>query len=275
MTAEGTEGQLSDELFSRFAELLYRRTGILLREYKKYLVVNRLSRMLGKGQRFASFQELYRALLSDADGSLFAEFVNALTTNYSYFFRDPVHFQLLGQYLREKAGSLDYLRVWSAASSTGEEAYSIAITLLENRALLPADTKILATDISTRVLLKAEEGVFPAAAVAPRVEAGVLKRYFDPLPGQDAFRVKPEPRSMVSFRYLNLLSDYPFKKWMDIIFLRNVLIYFGAEEKREVALRACERLRPGGYLVIGLSESLVGIDTPMRMCRNSIYQKHA
>lgn len=272
---DGAEIQLSDALFSKIAEFLNRRTGILLKEYKKYLVVSRLSRMVGGGSRFATFQALYEALLSDANGSLVSEFVNALTTNYSFFFRDSVHFQLLEEYLRDRAGKEDYLRIWSAASSSGEEAFSIAITLLENRSLLPSDTKILATDISTKVLNKAELGIYPVASVDPRVPAGAFRRFFEILPGGTDCQVKPEVRDMVSFRYLNLLSEYPFKKEMDVIFLRNVLIYFGMDEKREVVRRAYERLKPGGYLVIGLSESLVGVETPLRMCRNSIYQKHA
>lgn len=271
--AEDGEFQLSDALFARFSDLLYRKTGILLKEYKKYLVVNRLSRIVGPGLAFPDFASLYRALSEDPDGELMSDFVNALTTNYSYFFRDPVHFRFLEQYLRDKAGTQSYLRFWSAASSTGEEAYSIAITLSVHRDLIPADTKILATDISTRVLRQAESGLFPAKAVEDHVDARVAARYFSPLRDRPFYEVDRGLRDLVSFRYLNLLSPFPFNKLFDIIFLRNVLIYFGQDEKREVILRAYDCLKPGGFLVVGLSESLVGIDIPLKMRRNSIYEK--
>jgi chemotaxis protein methyltransferase CheR len=270
---EEAEDSLSEALFLRYADLLYRKTGILLKDYKKYLVVNRLSRLVGLGLAFETFQELYRALLEDPDGELMADFVNALTTNYSCFFRDPVHFRFLERYLRDQAGKQEYLRIWSAASSSGEEAYSIAITLHAHRSLLPADTRILATDISTRVLKQAEKGVFSSAHVREHVDPKLVSRYFSFHPEQGAYEVVPEIRELVSFRYLNLLSEYPFQKKMDVVFLRNVLIYFGAEEKREVVARAYECLKPGGSLVVGLSESLLGVDTPLKMRKNSVYEK--
>jgi chemotaxis protein methyltransferase CheR len=271
--AKEAEGGLSDALFARFADLLFHKTGILLKDYKKYLVVNRLSRIVGPGLAYPNFDELYAALREDPDGELMADFVNALTTNYSYFFRDPAHFRFLEGYLREKAGKQEYLRFWSAASSTGEEAFSIAITLRAHGSLLPEDCKILATDISTRVLRHAERGLYPASALQARVDPDLLSRFFDFRPERSAYEVKPEIRRMVSFRYLNLLSEYPFKKKMDMIFMRNVLIYFGKEEKREAVLRACEHLKPGGFLLVGLSESLVGMELPLKMRKNSVYQK--
>jgi len=271
--AVDAEFQLSDALFARFADLLCRKTGILLKDYKKYLVVNRLSRMVGPGLAFPDFGGLYRALVENPDGALMSEFVNALTTNFSYFFRDPVHFRFLEQYLRDKAGTQGYLRFWSAASSSGEEAYSIAITLGAHRSLLPADTKILATDISTKVLMQAESGLFPVKAVQEHVDARLVDRCFALRPEGPRYEIDPRLREMVSFRYLNLLSPFPFKKLFDVVFLRNVLIYFGMDEKREVLRRACDCLKPGGYLVIGLSESLVGIDAPLKTRGNSIYEK--
>jgi chemotaxis protein methyltransferase CheR len=272
--ALGEEG-LSDALFLKFSELLFLRTGIALKDYKKYLVVNRLSRMIGPGRDYPDFPAFYSALSSDPDGPLMTEFVNALTTNYSYFFRDPVHFQLLEQYLRDAGRSQEYLRFWSAASSTGEEAYSIAITLLKNAACLGSDCRVLATDISTKVLAKAEEGNYSAVHIAGHVDPEDLRRFFAASEDNSRYRVKDEARELVAFRYLNLLSDYPITRQMDMIFLRNVLIYFGPEEKAFVVRRMEEYLKPGGYLVVGLSESLVGVDHPFTMCRNSIYRKNA
>ncbi len=272
---EADEGDLSDALFSRFSDLLLATTGIQLKEHKKYLVVNRLSRIIGPGRAFADYNSYYQALSLSPKGPLMAEFVNALTTNYSYFFRDPVHFQLLESYIRERGRGEDYLRFWSAAASTGEEAFSMAITLLRNRDCLPKDCRILATDISTQVLAKAEEGIYPSARISSNIAPADLQRFFKPTKDPERLQVVAEARALVAFRYLNLLSVYPLSKLMDIIFLRNVLIYFGPEEKTLVLRRMYEHLKPGGFLVVGLSESLVGFNHPFVMCKNSVYRKDA
>jgi chemotaxis protein methyltransferase CheR len=267
------ETDISDDLFERFAAILSHRTGIALKLHKKYLLVNRLSRWIGRGHEYDSFEAYYKALLQDPSGALMEQFVNALTTNYSFFFRDNVHFDVLGQYAAERAATSDYFRFWSAASSTGEEAFSMAMTLLKCGERLPADTKILATDISTKVLAQASTGRFPVSHVQKSVSPADFARFFFPDNRAGFFQARDEVRSMITFRHLNLLQPYPLKKAMDIIFLRNVLIYFGNEEKELVVNRMGEYLKPGGLLVIGLSESLVGIRHPFRMLRNSIYQK--
>jgi chemotaxis protein methyltransferase CheR len=267
------ESDISDELFERFAGILAHRTGISLKLHKKYLLVNRLSRWIGRGHEYDSFEAYYKALLQDSSGALMEQFVNALTTNYSFFFRDVVHFEVLGQYAEERAAAADYFRFWSAASSTGEEAFSIAMTLLKCGQRLPADTKILATDISTKVLGQASTGRFPISHVQRSVSPSDFARFFYPDNRSGFYQAKDEVRNLITFRHLNLLQPYPLKKPMDIIFLRNVLIYFGNDEKELVVNKMSDYLKPGGLLLIGLSESLVGIRHPFKMLRNSIYQK--
>jgi chemotaxis protein methyltransferase CheR len=232
----------------------------------------RLSRMVGPGLRFPGYDDLLAALLDGRDGALMDEFINSLTTNYSYFFRDKIHFSLLARYLHARGPYQPELRLWSAAASTGEDAYSMAMVLLENQAFLPADTRILATDISLRALRIAEEGIYPAGALRGRVDPRDLTRYFVSL-GAQGYRAGERLRSLISFRYLNLLSEFPFTRQMDVVFLRNVLIYLGAEEKRDVLQRIYACIRPGGILALGLSESLVGIEHPFSARRNSVYLK--
>jgi len=267
------EARLSDELFGRFSKLLLNKTGIALKEYKKYLVISRLSQLVGPGKRFDSFEDFYQVLLAESDGTATQAFINALTTNYSFFFRDPVHFVVLGQYLRERAADQSYLRFWSAASSTGEEAYSMAITMANHPVPLPPDRRILATDISTKVLTHAEQGLYASEAVLRHVDARDQTKYFEATEEEKRFRVKESLRDRVDFRQLNLQDEYPFGKKMDVIFLRNVMIYFGPEEKAEVVEKMHAQLKPGGLLFIGLSESLAGIRHRFASYRNSIFMK--
>ncbi|MEI8093929.1 MAG: protein-glutamate O-methyltransferase CheR [Spirochaetales bacterium] len=266
------EPALSDALFARLSALLFQKTGITLKDYKKYLVVSRLARFVGPDKDYSTFEALYQALTVDGDGELTQGFINALTTNFSYFFRDAVHFTVLEQYLRDRAPKQDYLRLWSAASSTGEEAYTMAITLARYAGPLPSDRRILATDISTKVLAVAEKGVYGAESAERNLDRLTRATYFDAIES-NKIRVKDSIRRMVDFRQLNLQGNYPFTKLMDVIFLRNVMIYFAQEEKAQIIERMHDHLKPGGLLFIGLSESLAGIPHHFRTFRNSTFQK--
>ena len=267
------EVALTDELFGRFSVLLAEKTGIALKEYKKYLVVSRLASLVGPGKRFLTFDSYYHALRTETDGAWTQAFINALTTNYSFFFRDPIHFKLLEQYLRERGPAEPYLRFWSAASSTGEEAYSMAMTVANHVGGLPSDCKILATDISTKVLSQAEEGLYGSEAVVKNVTHEDQMKYFEPWDEGRKFRIKDRLRERVDFRQLNLQKEYPFRKKMDVIFLRNVMIYFGPQEKADVVDKMYAHLKPGGLMVIGLSESLAGIQHRFVSYKNSIFRK--
>lgn len=262
---------LTPALFRRFRELLYKKTGIHLAEHKVYLVEGRLSHFVGEGKSYSTYADFESALAADLSGQLSEEFVNVMTTNFSYFFRDPVHFQTLAWYVKERGPSSSALRFWSAASSTGEEAYSMAMTLLLHREFLPGDCRILATDISTRVLAKAEAGVYSSSQILPYAPPQT-RQWFDQ-ESDGRLRVKSEVKNMVSFRHWNLKDHFPFTRPMDVVFLRNVLIYFDNAVTEDVVRRIEQILRPGGLLILGLSESLVGIRHPLRMLKNSIYQK--
>jgi len=265
---------LSDLLFLKFKELFQSESGITLKEYKKYLVEYRLQKFVGPGKPFQNFQEYYSALLQDKTRALRTEFINALTTNFTYFFREEIHFQFVAFYLKRKAPSQSYLRFWSAGCSTGEEAYSIAITCLEHDPLLYLkDVRILATDISQRVLTFASEGVYHFSKIKGTLQDSQLRKYFSFHPDQKEFHVKDSVKRLVSFRYLNLMDSYPFRKEFDIVFLRNVLIYFDNQEKSLILQKIWDVIKPRGYLILGLSESLVGVVHRFTYLKHSIYRK--
>jgi chemotaxis protein methyltransferase CheR len=263
---------LTEAQFKKYSDLLYTRTGISLPVHKLYLAEARLARFVGPGKPFAKHQSFFESLEADPDGDGMELFINALTTNFSYFCPDPIHFEALAWYIQERGPTSPALRFWSAASSTGEEAYSMAITLLRHQGHLPADTKILATDISTKVLAQAQTAQYPAETINRTLSPTEISRYFRDL-GNGTVEVRPEVRAPVSFRHLNLKEPFPLNRSMDIVFLRNVLIYFDKASKEDVVHRIERILRPGGLLIVGLSESLVELKHPLKMLRNSLYQK--
>ncbi len=260
-------------MFSRLAKVLFERTGITLKDYKKYLVVSRLAQQVGNDKPFRTFDEFFHALTTETDGALMQGFINALTTNFSYFFRDAVHFDILAQYLRERAPEQDYLRLWSAASSTGEEAYTMAMTMARSAAALPSNRRILATDISTKVLAIAEKGIYSAEAAMRNLDERTRNGFFETLDDGKKIRVREPLRKLVDFRQLNLQGAFPFQKQMDVVFLRNVMIYFEKNEKADIIEKVHDHLKPGGLLFIGLSESLAGIPHRFRAFKNSTFQK--
>lgn len=265
--------ELTDRQFQLFASLLFRESGITLKDHKKYLLLNRLSKFVGLGKSFPDFESYYQALQGSKNPDLMVEFVNALTTNYSFFFREEIHFDFLGRFLQERQNE-PYIRLWSAACSTGEEPYSMAITAMRTlQNLSSLDFRILATDISTRVLKTAESGVYHYTRVRGHLADSELKTYFKLDRQHNSFVVKDQVRSLTAFRYLNLLEKYPFTRSFDAVFLRNVLIYFDNQEKEFIINRVAETIKPGGYLVLGLSESLVGIRHNLQSMKNSIYRK--
>ncbi|MGC8764814.1 MAG: CheR family methyltransferase [Brevinematia bacterium] len=269
------EAKLSDELYKKFRELFYKRTGIYLKDYKKYLVEYRLLKFVGPGRRFNSFEDLYNAIENDKTGGLTKEFVNSLTTNYTYFFREEVHFDFLKNYLRQNIHKEPYIRFWSAGCSTGEEAYSISISCFEAvENPFDYDLKILATDISLKVIEVANQGIYHYNRMLKgSIEDKILKRYFIFDRENKDFILKDEVKRLVAFRYLNLMDNYPFKKKFDIVFLRNVLIYFDIEEKEYILDKIFDVIKDNGYMILGLSESLVGVKHKFQILKNSIYHK--
>lgn len=265
---------LSEDLFRQMRDYFFQETGITINQNKKYLVEYRLQKFVGPDKQFASYAELFNALKKDSSGELKTLFINSLTTNYTFFFREPVHFRFLAHYLQNYGKKQDYIRLWSAGCSSGEEAYSMAITCLEQGfAGSGRDIRILATDISRKVLSKAQSGVYHYSAIRGELPDTYLRRFFTFNPRDKTFTVKEQVRSMVSFREFNLMDPFPFTKQFDVVFLRNVLIYFNAPEKELILEKIVEVLKEPGYLILGLSESLVGIRHRFTTLSNSIYRK--
>jgi len=265
---------LSDGTFKDLTDLFFSETGVTLKNNKKYLVVHRLSRFVGPDKPYPTFESYYTAIKNDKTKDLLTGLVNSLTTNFSYFFRENVHFNFLKKYLIENMAKEQYIRLWSAACSTGEEAYSMAITCLHTlQNIKSLDLKILATDVSTNVLNKAKEGIYHHSRIKNQVNDMDLRSFFKFNMESKSFIVNRDVRDLVAFRYLNLFDPYPFKKLFDVIFLRNVLIYFDHREKQSIINKIFDYLKPNGYLIIGLSETLIGIDSPYKSLSNSIYRK--
>lgn len=264
---------ITDREFLLFRDFIHGVAGITLAESKKALISSRLSGRLA-ARKVGSFAEYHRLLTSGDDAAEAQIAVDLLTTNETYFFREGRHFELLEQFAKARTRREGPLRVWSAACSSGEEPYSIAM-LLASLPELPGFT-ILASDLSTRVLETARRGLYPMSRINLIPEA--LKRRFC-LRGQKEYEgmllVAPALRTHVTFRQLNLNEPLPAVGQFDCIFLRNVMIYFNVETKRAVIERIAATLRPGGLLFIGLSESLNGVSNQLQVVEPAVYRKPA
>jgi chemotaxis protein methyltransferase CheR len=264
---------LTNTAFKNLIDLFYKNTGIRLEDHKKYLLINRLDKFVGVDKTFLTFEDYYKALIKDKTGNLIREFVNRLTTNYSFFFREEVHFRFLKYYFLSRIKDKKYIRIWSAGCSTGEEPYSIAILARNTISNLDEiDFKILATDISTRVLEVAKRGIYDLSKINNKSYVHNFLYYFKKYDDGN-IEVKEEIKKYIVFNYLNLLSGYPFKKQFDIVFLRNVLIYFNNKEKEIILNKIYNYIKPDGYLILGLSESLLGVNTDFKTIKYSIFKK--
>ena len=266
------EFSINDQEFALFQRLIYKIAGISLSDAKKVLLVGRLSRRL-KQHALGSFTEYYRMLSSGEHPEELQTMVDLLTTNETYFFREPKHFEFLRDEVIAKRNSGAPFRVWSAASSSGEEAYSIAMTLAD--ALPNAPWEIVGSDISTQVLAKAVTGHYSLART-DGISTGHMRKYC--LKGvrshAGSFLIVPELRKRTRFYQINLMHPVEAEIGdFDVIFLRNVMIYFDPETKARVVHNLTPRLRQGGYLIIGHSETLNGITDRLLSVRPTIYRK--
>lgn len=267
-------GTLDKKTFNKFAQLIYDRCGITLGEKKEALVQARVGKRM-RALSVTDFNEYYELVEKDASGTEVTALLDAISTNVTHFFREPRHFELLGQLVQkwEKEGR-SHLRIWCAASSTGEEPYSLAITLQENLQNL-RDVKILATDISTRVLEKARLGQYEERHLETVPRPYQLK-YFtkEQKNGQIVYQVKPDLRRMLTFGSLNLSKPpFPLKGPLDVVFCRNVMIYFDNQIRTRLLDNVYTLLRPGGYLMVGHAESLSGMLSPFKSVEPSVYIK--
>ncbi|MBP6124564.1 MAG: protein-glutamate O-methyltransferase CheR [Phycisphaerae bacterium] len=272
---------LTDEQFVRICRLVYEHCGINLHEGKKELVRARLAKMLRK-YRFKTYDQYIDFVLDDPTQTTFYEMIDQISTNLTSFFREPKHFEYLRrQFLpaliqkKQKTGQLR-IRAWSAGCSSGEEPYSIAITLLEAVPLAQSwDIRILASDISTRILRIAQEGLYEPQRVA-NLSAELKSRYLKPKKDKSApllYEVSPALRSILIFKYLNLMDPWPFRGPFDFIFCRNVMIYFDKPTQEKLVQRFHDVLDNGGLFFTGHSESLTGIRHSFRYIQPTIYRK--
>jgi chemotaxis protein methyltransferase CheR len=270
------EFAFSDADFRALAQLAYDYAGISLSDSKRNLLYSRLSRRL-RQLKLDSFVD-YRAYL-DTHSAELEGFINSISTNHTKFFREAHHFEHLRSHVvlpfaqGLRTGASRRLRIWSAGCSSGEEPYTIAVVLKrEIQDLALRDVKILATDIDTDVLGKAARGAFTVNATddVPRVYQEFFRRA-----GDDKVSVDDDVREAIAFRRLNLMEDWPFRGPFDAIFCRNVMIYFDAQTKTKLVERFTRMIRPGGWLYIGHSESLIGTHPGLQSVGRTIYRRTA
>jgi chemotaxis protein methyltransferase CheR len=265
------QNNITDAEFARFQRFIYEAAGITLAPAKKALVCGRLSKRL-QVLHLDSYSEYFELLKSGRATAEVQTAIDLLTTNETYFFREPKHFELLRELAMAASARAQPFRVWSAASSSGEECYSIAMVLADCMGSTAWD--VVGSDISTRVLQRARTGHYPMER-ARNIPPAYLKRFC--LRGMDeqegTLLIERQLRNRVAFAQVNLNAELPRLGSFDVIFLRNVMIYFNGDTKRQVVARVLALLKPGGYFCIGHSESLNDITTAVVPVAPSIYRK--
>lgn len=276
---EGVE--LSRKEYELLRKLVYEQSGINLGDEKMQLVKARLGKRIRKGN-FKSFRQYYDFVIQDKSGQEMCTLLDSISTNTTHLFREPHHFEYLKKNVTELVNDKTWcsryqsLTIWSSACSSGEEPYSIAMVVhdaLQNHPSI--NVKILATDISTLMLKRAQRGIFDhhrVGTVPHAYKNRCLKKIF--VDGQPMFQVVPEVRKLIKFARFNLMSPtFPFKQGFDIIFSRNVMIYFDKPTQETLVNKYAQHLRSGGRLLIGHSESLNGLQHPLKYMEPTIYKK--
>jgi chemotaxis protein methyltransferase CheR len=270
---------MQPQVFERFQELVYREAGIALREGKGALVAARIAKRM-RDLGLEDEREYLGYLESDGDGTEMVHFLDAITTNFTSFYRESDHFGFLADEAKEwgRSGARER-RVWCAAAATGEEPYTIAMTLREALRGTATDFRLLATDISRRALEFAAHGSYEESRLA-QVPAALRKRYFAPYGatarGERSFVVDPSLSDRILWKRLNLSAPpFPLRGELDAIFCRNVMIYFDHPVRQRLVSELVRLLRPGGLLVVAHSETLGGLRSDVKMIRPSVYRKEA
>jgi len=269
-TIDEKEFSMTQADFDFIQSLAYEKTGIVLPERKKHMVYSRLSRRL-RHLSLDSFSQ-YCSLIQRTPDEMI-NFVNALTTNLTAFFREDHHFKYLENKVipQWKKNKNRRLRVWSSACSTGEEPYSIAMILEQHFSGIEWDLKILATDLDTNVLSKASIGSYASESVT-NLPGRYADRYARQTDSGQKIQMRSSVQKMIHFKQLNLLGAWPMKGPFDVIFCRNVLIYFDNETKKKIIARFRKLLSPQGYLFIGHSETLTHISEDFDLIGQTIYR---
>ena len=268
--------KMTDEEFLRIFDYLKKRYGIDMTR-KKEIVNGRLENYI-RNNGWSSYSEYMDNVEADITGELESELVNILTTNHTFFMRESEHFDYLKKevlpWLKKKESLNRDLRIWCGAASTGEEPYTLAMVLMDFFGFDHAawDTKVLATDISTEVLQRAISGVYSKEEVTSLPD-NWRRRFFRAIEDGSRYKVTDELKNEVIFRKFNLMDSFPFKRKLHIVFLRNVMIYFDDETKRELISKVYEAMEPGGYLFVGRTETIDRAYTPFKMIQPSIFRK--
>ena len=261
---------LTDGEFQRFRALVHEQTGITLSDLKKALVMSRLGSRL-RARKIPSFSEYYRILKDPSEGDELQAAIDLITTNETSFFREPAHFEFLKRHVRSLRPLPVPFRVWSAASSSGEEAYTLAMVLSD--CMGHSEWEILGTDISTRVLERARRALYPMER-SKTIPKDYLTKYCLKGSGkhEGMFLIDRPVRERATFRQVNLCQPLPDVGIFHVVFLRNVLIYFAPAEKRLVVETIARRMKPGGILMIGHSETLAGISDRFQPIQPTVYR---
>jgi len=275
--ARTREFEFNDADFQALRTLVKQMTGINLAESKRELVYGRVSRRL-RALNLTSFGA-YRQLLQSGDGSELVAFCNALTTNLTAFFRESHHFDYLRDEvltpLREAGRRRDRIRIWSSACSSGEEPYSIAMTIAET---IPDwaqwDIKILATDLDSDILARAQRGRYAADRLRG-MDPGRVGKFFKEIKegGETSYQITPEFERLITFKQINLMHDLPMTGPLNVIFCRNVIIYFDKETQRELFTRIARLQRPSHLLFLGHSETLFKVSDEYSLIGKTIYRR--
>jgi chemotaxis protein methyltransferase CheR len=267
--SQGREFVWSDADFTRIKSLIYKKAGISLHDGKHAMVYSRISRRL-RETGYSSFKA-YLDSLEQNDGAEWQEFINALTTNLTAFFREQHHFGVLEGLLASKRSHA--WRIWCSAASTGEEPYSIAMTASEVLGASGSYT-LVNSDIDTKVLATAAQGVYRAEGVKG-LSPERLQRHFMRGKGSNAglMRVKPELQKHMEFQTVNLIHDLPFRDPFDIVFCRNVMIYFDASTQRQVLDRIHRVMKPGGLLFVGHAENFSDARSLFALRGKTVYER--
>lgn len=268
---DGRDFKFTAQDFRRVQKLIYEHAGIALSDSKQEMVYSRLSRRL-RATGINTFDAYLNRLELD-DGDEWEAFANALTTNLTSFFREAHHFPLLAEHIRKRKGQ-EHFSLWCSAASTGEEPYSLAMTMVDAYGSFMPPASIIATDIDTKVLATAEAGIYPLSRVE-KMDPDLVKRFF--LRGTGAqsgyVRVRKELRDMVTFRQLNLLDDvWHIRSPLDVIFCRNVMIYFDKETQLAILKKFVPLLRADGLLFAGHSESFYHAADYFKLLGKTVYE---
>jgi chemotaxis protein methyltransferase CheR len=261
--------------FNKFRRIVYEKSGITLHDGKEALVTARVGKRM-RALGIDDHKKYLEHVLNDDSGNEVIQLLDVISTNVTSFYREPQHFEFLAEQVKKMVSSgRSKIRIWCAASSSGEEPYSIAMTFLENCGDWRGDFRILATDISTRILKAATEGSYSYIKVE-KVPPRLLDKYFEKIETDkgNQYAAKSSLKGLIKYARLNLAKPpFPMSGPFDMVFCRNVMIYFDNEIRRKLLDEVFRLLKPGGYLIVGHAESLTGMLCNLKSIRPSIYIK--